>query len=306
MGLWMRGRWYRGTSVKIATWNVNGIRARQAQVQTFLETEQPDVLCLQEIKASPDQLPVWLVDLDGYWCCWHGDKGYSGVALHVRKAHCPDRPACSHPPFDFERRIVTARLPGLTVASVYVPNGGKDFDAKMRFLDALDAFAPPSTIVAVDMPMWFPVQPPRRSEVAAREVLGPRRASSIFPTPVRAAIEAPDHATANAVSREATGVGVSRQAFALAAKILEVDAWRSRSALDVREVHPETSFAVLLGRPAAASKRTWAGAGERRAALVGVGIDLTPLEGIALGKATVDDVLDAAVAAWTADRKSTV
>jgi exodeoxyribonuclease-3 len=126
--------------VKIATWNVNGIRARQAQVQTFLETEQPDVLCLQEIKASPDQLPVWLVDLDGYWCCWHGDKGYSGVALHVRKAHCPDRPACSHPPFDFERRIVTARLPGLTVASVYVPNGGKDFDAKMRFLDALDAF----------------------------------------------------------------------------------------------------------------------------------------------------------------------
>ena len=169
-------------------------------------------------------------------------------------------------------------------------------------IDALDAFAPPSTIVAVDMPMWFPVQPPRRSEVAAREVLGPRRASSIFPTPVRAAIEAPDHATANAVSREATGVGVSRQAFALAAKILEVDAWRSRSALDVREVHPETSFAVLLGRPAAASKRTWAGAGERRAALAAVGIDLTPFEGIALGKATVDDVLDAAVAAWTAGR----
>jgi predicted RNase H-like nuclease len=165
----------------------------------------------------------------------------------------------------------------------------------------LDALAPPATIVAVDMPMWFPVQPPRRSEVAAREVLGPK-ASSIFATPIRAAVEAPDHASANAISRDATGGGVSRQAFALAAKILEVDAWRHRSALDVREVHPETSFAILLGRPATASKRTWAGAGERRAALARVGIDLTPFEGASLGKATVDDVLDAAVAAWTAGR----
>ncbi|MFM7270191.1 MAG: DUF429 domain-containing protein [Actinomycetes bacterium] len=166
----------------------------------------------------------------------------------------------------------------------------------------LDGLVPASTIVGVDMPMWFPQRPPRRSEVAAREVLGPRRASSIFPTPVRAAVEAPDHATANAISRAATGHGVSRQAFALAAKILEVDAWRSGSTLDVREVHPETSFAVLLHRPAAASKRTWAGVGERRAALAAVGIDLTPFEGVALGKATVDDVLDAAVAAWTAGR----
>lgn len=126
--------------MKIATWNVNGIRARQAQVQTFIDTEQPDVLCLQEIKAAPDQLPVWLIDLEGYWCYWHGDKGYSGVALHVRKSMCPDRPVFYHPPFDFEHRIVSARLPGLTVTSVYVPNGGKDFDAKMRFLDALDAY----------------------------------------------------------------------------------------------------------------------------------------------------------------------
>ena len=43
------------------------------------------MLCLQEIKASPDQLPVWLIDIEGYWGYWHGDKGYSGVALLVRK-----------------------------------------------------------------------------------------------------------------------------------------------------------------------------------------------------------------------------
>jgi len=126
--------------VKIATWNVNGIRARQAQVQEFLDREQPDVLCLQEIKASVDQLPVWLIDLDGYWCYWHGDKGYSGVALHVRKHVYAERPAFFHPSFDFEHRIVTARLPEGIVASVYVPNGGKNFDEKMRFLEALDAY----------------------------------------------------------------------------------------------------------------------------------------------------------------------
>jgi exodeoxyribonuclease-3 len=127
--------------VKVATWNVNGIRARQAELQAFLEREQPDVICLQEIKASVDQLPVWLLELDGYWCYWHGGKGYSGVGLHVRKAVQAERPAFSHPEFDYEHRIVTVRLPQATVASVYVPNGGKDLQAKLRFLEALEAMA---------------------------------------------------------------------------------------------------------------------------------------------------------------------
>ena len=126
---------------KLATWNVNGIRARQTQLHEFLEAEQPDVLCLQEIKASLDQLPVWLCDLEGYWCYWHGGKGYSGVGLHVRKTSVSDRPAFQHPDFDYENRIVTVNLPLATVASIYVPNGGKDFPAKMRFLEALNSFA---------------------------------------------------------------------------------------------------------------------------------------------------------------------
>jgi exodeoxyribonuclease-3 len=126
--------------VKIATWNVNGIRARQAQLQDFIEAERPDVLCLQEIKASTDQLPVWLCLIEGYWCYWHGGKGYSGVALHVRQDTFPGQPAFDHPQFDYEHRIVTARLPELTVGSVYVPNGGKDFPAKMAFLESLASF----------------------------------------------------------------------------------------------------------------------------------------------------------------------
>lgn len=127
--------------MKIATWNVNGVRAREAQLREFIDREQPDVLCLQEIKATIDQLPMWLCEIEGYWCYWHGGKGYSGVALHVRKSSSPERPDFHHPEFDYENRIVTARLPGFTVASIYVPNGGKDFDAKMRFLESLAAFA---------------------------------------------------------------------------------------------------------------------------------------------------------------------
>ena len=131
--------------MKIATWNVNGIRARQAQLQEWIERERPDVVCLQEITATSDQVPVALCELEGYLCYWHGGKGYSGVGLHVSKAVAPDRPLFVHPEFDYESRIVATVVSGgvgeVTVASVYVPNGGKDFPAKMRFLDAMDAYA---------------------------------------------------------------------------------------------------------------------------------------------------------------------
>ncbi len=126
--------------MKVATWNVNGIRARAAEVLQFVEREQPDVLCLQEIKASPEHIPEELCTLD-YWCFWHGHKGYSGVSLHLRKSSFPGRPAFTHPEFDHETRIVTARFGDLTFASTYVPNGGKDLPAKIRFLEGLEKFA---------------------------------------------------------------------------------------------------------------------------------------------------------------------
>jgi len=127
--------------MKVATWNVNGIRARHAQVHEWIERDRPDVVCLQEIKAASDQVPEALCEMQGYWCCWHGSKGYSGVALHVSKAAAPERPRFFHPPFDFENRIVAAGVLGVTVASIYVPNGGRDFPAKMRFLEALEGYA---------------------------------------------------------------------------------------------------------------------------------------------------------------------
>jgi len=127
--------------MKIVTWNVNGIRARYAQLCEWIARDRPDILCLQEIKAAPDQVPAPNGELENYWCHWHGAKGYSGVALLFRKEICPERPICSHPPFDFENRIATFKLGEVTIAAVYVPNGGKDFPAKLRFLEALEQFA---------------------------------------------------------------------------------------------------------------------------------------------------------------------
>jgi exodeoxyribonuclease-3 len=126
--------------VKIATWNVNGIRARQDEVAAFVEREEPDVLCLQEIKAARDHIPKTVSDLPGYWGYWHGTKGYSGVALIVKKELSFDQPLYIHPEFDHETRIAAARVGGVTVVSVYVPNGGKDFAAKVRFLEAMAAY----------------------------------------------------------------------------------------------------------------------------------------------------------------------
>ena len=126
--------------MKIATWNVNGIRARQAQVLELIEREQPDIVCLQELKAKPEQVPDTLCNLAGYWCYWHGASAYSGVGLHLAKARFGERPQFNHPPFDHETRIVEVQIGDLVVASVYVPNGGKDFEAKLAFMSAMETY----------------------------------------------------------------------------------------------------------------------------------------------------------------------
>jgi len=72
---------------------------------------------------------------------WHGFKGYSGVALLVRKSLSPEPPEFVHPHFDLENRIVVAVVQGITVASIYVPNGGRNFPAKMKFLTEMRNYA---------------------------------------------------------------------------------------------------------------------------------------------------------------------
>jgi exodeoxyribonuclease III len=125
--------------MKIATWNVNGIRARQAQFCEWLARERPDVVCLQELKAEPTQIPEQcrVADYDTFW---HGMRAYSGVSLHIRKGAFPAAPVFSHPAFDMESRIVQAEFGSLVLASVYVPNGNKDYPAKIDFVQRLIAW----------------------------------------------------------------------------------------------------------------------------------------------------------------------
>ena len=164
----------------------------------------------------------------------------------------------------------------------------------------------PLGVVAIDIPIGLADTGRRHADQLARAALG-RRWPSLFITPVRDAVQAGDFPAAQAASRRLAGEGISRQAFALGAKILDVDRWLRGvppPAARVVEVHPELSFADLAGAPLAARKSTWAGAERRRALLAQAGIILTGDLGLAGEQAGVDDVLDAAAAAWTARRVS--
>jgi exodeoxyribonuclease-3 len=126
--------------MKIATWNVNGIRARQAQLCEWIERDRPDVVCLQELKADPSQIPEQC-KLADYHVYWHGVRGYSGVSLHIRKDYAAGEPEFSHPDFDMETRMVQVALGNMVLASVYVPNGGKNYADKIDFMNRLAAWA---------------------------------------------------------------------------------------------------------------------------------------------------------------------
>jgi predicted RNase H-like nuclease len=159
----------------------------------------------------------------------------------------------------------------------------------------------PLTVVGVDIPIGLPDTGRRRADLLARGLIGPRR-SSVFLTPTRPALLAADHASAVRLNRRLTGDGVSIQAFGLRTRILEVDQLVRRTRRRVVEVHPEVSFTYLADAHLQDSKATWAGVEHRRALLAGAGILLPSDLGSAGRAAGVDDVLDAAVAAWTALR----
>ena len=126
--------------LKVITWNVNGIRARQTQFCELLDRDRPDIVCLQELKAEIAQVPPQCGHAD-YHVYWHGLRAYSGVSLHIRKELFAGEPRFTHPDFDMESRIVQAQFGKLVFASVYVPNGGKDYEAKIAFVTRLAAWA---------------------------------------------------------------------------------------------------------------------------------------------------------------------
>ena len=160
------------------------------------------------------------------------------------------------------------------------------------FARTLDLVAD-AAVVAVDIPIGLPKSGVRAADLEARAAVGPRR-SSVFLTPPRPAFLAADVAAARRIHPSLTS-----QAWALRAKILEVEAL-----LDDRvfEVHPEVSFAALAGRHLAHPKRSWNGQMERRRLLADAGLEFPDELPAAVGAVPVDDVLDAAAAAWSAGR----
>ena len=159
-----------------------------------------------------------------------------------------------------------------------------------------------STIV-VDIPIGLPDGGPRQADVEARAFIGPRR-NSVFPTPVRAAVTAPTYPEAVAASVEACGKSLSKQAWAIAPKIREVDAFlrSGESATRILEGHPEVSFRAMANGVLEHYKKSLSGLLLRRELLAGEGIALR--EGIEsnLPGCDLDDVHDAAAMAWTARR----
>jgi predicted RNase H-like nuclease len=166
-------------------------------------------------------------------------------------------------------------------------------------IGALVAAAGPVDVIGIDIPIGLPDSTERQADVLAQRELG-GRASTVFRTPVRAALSAPDHAAAVREHRRLTGRGLSIQAYGLRHRILEVDAWLPR-APRVVEVHPELSFLAMGGR-VEVPKKTWAGAERRRGLLAAAGIALSGELGLAGYAVGVDDLLDAAAVAWTARR----
>lgn len=157
------------------------------------------------------------------------------------------------------------------------------------------------SVLAIDIPIGLPLVGTRQADTLARSLVGKRK-SSVFTTPIRAALSAASHSEGSALNAQTTGMGITQQAYNLGKKILEVDAWLRQAERFVIEVHPELCFATMAGHPLAHSKASWAGVEERRELLMSAGIALQADIGVAGERGGVDDVLDAAAASWTARR----
>jgi len=162
-------------------------------------------------------------------------------------------------------------------------------------------------ITAIDIPIGLPDRESRRCDVEARQTLGPR-ASSVFPTPMRSALDAESYVAACEASFEACGKRLSKQAFAILPRIRAVDAILRETAEvrnSVYEVHPEVCFYFWNGgRPMEHPKRSGAGFMERYSLVDGVfpGAFESIRSAIPRRDAADDDILDALAALWTAQR----
>jgi len=132
--------------VKLATYNLNGIRARLPRLIEWLQREQPDVVCLQELKCADESLPIADIEAAGYGAVWHGQKGFNGVAI-LAKGDAPEliRVGLPGDPDDSHSRYIEAAVNGFTIGSIYLPNGNpvgtEKFAYKLKWMERLAAHA---------------------------------------------------------------------------------------------------------------------------------------------------------------------
>jgi len=132
--------------MKIATYNVNGIGARQSALIRWLAESKPDVACLQELKAPQEKFPEAEIRNAGYGVIWHGQKSWNGVAILARGADPVEiRRVLPGDPEDLHSRYIEATINGVRVGCIYLPNGnptpGPKFDYKLRWLERLTKHA---------------------------------------------------------------------------------------------------------------------------------------------------------------------
>jgi exodeoxyribonuclease III len=132
--------------MKIATFNVNGITSRLPRLLEWLEKESPDIACLQELKALDTGFPIVPIRAAGYGAIWHGQRSWNGVAI-LAKGEDPVEVRRGLPgdPDDTHSRYIEARVKGLLVGCLYLPNGnpqpGPKFDYKLAWFERLIAHA---------------------------------------------------------------------------------------------------------------------------------------------------------------------
>src|SRR5580704_15046025 len=132
--------------MKIATFNVNGIGARLPALLRWLAESNPEVACLQELKAPQEKFPEAAIRDAGYGVIWHGQKSWNGVAILARAAEpVESRRALPGDPDDIHSRYIEASVNDLLIGCLYLPNGnpapGPKFDYKLRWFDRLTLHA---------------------------------------------------------------------------------------------------------------------------------------------------------------------
>jgi len=128
--------------MKIATYNVNGIRARLGNLLEWLERAQPDVVCLQELKAPDEAFPADAIQSAGYGAIWHGQKSWNGVAILARgSAPVEIRRGLPGGDEDSHSRYLEATVNGILIGCLYLPNGnpqpGPKFNYKLAWFERL-------------------------------------------------------------------------------------------------------------------------------------------------------------------------